>query len=143
MFFYLAIVDDKMANFIPAVTLFAVFIIIANERCYARECTLDNSEVLNQFIDKRINATVNTLVEEFTAMIEKSIAASVNATLDAFSATVDDKVSRIESDSAAIDERIATVGARVGAHGAPISNLLSQPGITEYIMLDPHLHEGL
>ena len=132
-----------MANFIPAVTLFAVFIVIANVRCYASECTLSNSEILSQFIDKRINATVNALIAEFTATIEKGIATSVNATLNAFSAIVDDKISRVESDSAAIDERIATVGATVGAHGASISNLLSQPGITKYIMLDPHLHEGL
>ena len=134
-----------MANFIPAVTLFAVFIVIANVCCYASECTLSNSEILSQFIDERINATVNALIAEFTATIEKSIATSVNATLNAFSAIVDDKISRVESDSAAIDERIATVEATVGAHmhGASISNLLSQPGITKYIMLDPHLHEGL
>ena len=132
-----------MANFIAAVTLFATFIVIANVRCYASECTLSNSEILSQFIDERINATVSTLIAEFTATTEKSIATSVNATLNAFSATVDDKVSRVESDSAAIDERIATVGATVGTHGATISNLLSQPGITKYIMLNPHLHEGL
>ena len=122
-----------MANFIPAVTLFAVFITIANVHCYASECTLSNIEILSRFIDKRINATVSTLVAEFTATLEKSIAASVDATLNAFIATVnvDDKISRVEPDSAAIDERIATIGATVGAHCAPISNLLSQPGITK------------
>ena len=121
-----------MVNFIPAVTFFAVFIVIANVHCYASECTLSNIDVLSQFINERINATVSTLVAEFTATIEESIAASVNATLNAFSATVDDKISRIEPDSATIDERITTVGATVGAHGASISNLLSQPGITKY-----------
>ena len=128
----LALVDDKMANFILAVTLFAAFIVNANVCCYASECTLSNIEILSQFIDERINATVSTLVAEFTATLEESIAASVNATLNAFSATVDDKISIAESDAATIDERIATVGAKVGAHGASISNLLSQPGITKY-----------
>ena len=128
----LALVDDKMANFILAVTLFAAFIVNANVCCYASECTLSNIEILSQFIDERINATVSTLVAEFTATIEESIAASVNATLNAFSATVDDKISIAESDAATIDERIATVGAKVGAHGTSISNLLSQPGITKY-----------
>ena len=120
-----------MANFIPAVTLLSVFIATANVHCYASECTLSNIEILSRFIDKRINATVSTMVAEFTATLEKSIAASVDATLNAFSATVDDKISRVEPDSAAIDERIATIGATVGAHGAPISNLLSQPGTTK------------
>ena len=131
-----------MANFIQAVTLFAVFIVIANVRCYASECTLSNIEILSRFIDKRINATVSTLVAEFTATLENNIAASVDATLDTFSATIKDKISRVaEPDSATMDERIATIGTTVGAHGASISNLLSQPGIT--IMLNPHLHEGL
>jgi hypothetical protein len=104
-----------MANFIPVMTIFATFIVIANvPNSYASECTLSNIEILSKFIDERINATVSTMVAEFTATLEESIAASVNATLNALNATV--------------DEKIATIGTTVGAHDVSIFKLLSQSG---------------
>jgi predicted nuclease of restriction endonuclease-like RecB superfamily len=105
-----------MANFVPVMTIFATFIVIANvpSNSYASECALSNIEIINKFIDERINATVSTMVAEFTATLEESIAASVNATLNALNATV--------------DEKIATIGTTVGAHDVSIFKLLSQSG---------------
>ena len=135
-----------MANFIPVMSIFVAFIIIANVPSYASECSLSNIEILRQFIDKRINATVSTLVEEFTTTFEKSIAESINATLNTLSdkiaavnmtvsvlnATVDEKIAAVNTTvrvlNATVDERITTVGTTVDIHDVSISKLLGQPG---------------
>ena len=110
-------------------TIFVAFIIISPSYASASECILSNIEVLSQFIDERINATVSTLVAKFTATLEKSIAASVNATLNTLSATVDNKIATtVNALSATVDERIAAISATVGAHDVSLSKLLSQPG---------------
>ena len=95
-----------MANFIPVMTIFVAFIIISPSYASASECILSNIEVLSQFIDERINATVSTLVAKFTATLEKSIAASVNATLNTLSATVDNKIATVRALRATVDEKI-------------------------------------
>lgn len=135
-----------MANFIPVMSIFVAFIINANVPSYASECSLSNIEILRQFIDKRINATVSTMVAEFTTTLEKSIAESINATLNALSdkiaavnmtvsvlnATVDEKIAAVNTTvsvlNATIDERITTVETTVGTHDVSISKLLGQPG---------------
>ena len=116
-----------MANVIPiAVAIFTVFV-VASVPSDASECTLNNIEVLSQFIDERINATVAAIIAEVTATLEESIiAASVNATFDALNATVDDRISAAVN--ATVDERITTVRTTIDAHGVSIAKLLSQPG---------------
>ena len=131
-----------MANFIPVMSIFVAFIIIANVPSYASECSLSNIEILKQFIDKRINATVSTMVAEFTTTLEKSINATLNAlgdkiaavnmTVSVLNATVDEEIAAVNMTvsvlNATVDERITTVGTTVGTHDVSISKLLGQPG---------------
>ena len=108
--------------------------VVASVPSDASKCTLSNIEVLNQFIDERINATVAAIVAEVTATLEESIAASVNAMFDVLNATVDDRIATVNTTvsalNATVDERITTVSitVTVGAHGVSIAKLLSQLG---------------
>ena len=131
-----------MANFIPVMSIFVAFIIIANVPSYASECSLSNIEILRQFIDDRINATVSTMVAEFTTTLEESINATLNAlgdkiaavnmTVSVLNATVDEEIAAVNTTvrvlNATVDERITTVGTTVGTHNVSISRLLGQPG---------------
>ena len=110
-----------MATIIPvAVTYFAVFIkftsvSVAGE---ANECTLSSIEVLSQFIDERINATVAARVAEFTAALEES-----------FDTIVDERTAAtVNVLNTSIEEQIKAANSTVGALNAAITRHISQPG---------------
>ena len=118
-----------MATIIPvAATFFTVFITVSVSGD-ASECAHSNIEILSQFIDARINATVNarataalleekfdTAFDEIDIELRERIAAIVNTTV-------------VNALTASIDERIRAVNTTVSALNAKTARfIISQPG---------------
>ena len=74
------------------VTFFAVY----SHVCGASECLLSNVEILSDFIDERINATIAAKLEEliateeFNVAVEGKVVAMINNSINALYATVDE-----------------------------------------------------
>ena len=100
------------------------------------KCSFSNIEVISNYIEEKINATVSTIVAEVTSTMsgalnvmvkEKvdSLRAEISGTVSALNATVDDRIRTVNT---SVGERITTVNATVGALDVSVAKLLSQPG---------------